>query len=521
MSAAVTEMSDRDTQPPSARADPVGVDVAGLGTAEPLPPARTSARLSPPMPDDRLFAWLLAVLLGLVAFGLRVFRINYPGQPIFDEAYYPPQSWEMLHNGYEYNRGYYFIVHPPFGKWNIAVGEWLFGYEPVGWRFSGAVVGAVAVVIMVMVTRRMTRSTLLGMVAGILLAADGLSFTLARIGLLDIFLQMWVLAGFACLVADRDFFRNRLAVAVTEGTVGRYGPRTTMRWWRLAGGIILGLACAVKWSGVWFLAIFAILSVVWDRGALRSAGVRGPTRATAIRSLPGALWALGVVPILSYLATWTGWFVNESSQGRHWAEQNPDTSYGFIPPVLRSLWHMHAEWLDFHNGLSKPHPWESGPWSWLVDGRPIALWNATETVNGDPIHRTVLMLGTPTLWWAFVPAAGWMLWRVIARRDWRAVAVLAGVAAGWASWLINLERTMFIFYMAPVVPFFVLGLTIMLGDVLGRPWAAPRRRMWGLIGLSVGVGLVVATYIFFFPALTGLPLGEFGWEARIWFPSWL
>src|SRR5690606_214458 len=128
---------------------------------------------------------------------------------------------------------------------------------------------------------RMTRSTMLGMVAGVLLAADGLSFTLARIGLLDIFLQMWVLAGFACLVADRDFFRGRLALAVSEGTLGPRGPRTSFRWWRLAGGIILGLACSVKWSAVWFLALFAILSVLWDRAALRSAGVRRPTRATA------------------------------------------------------------------------------------------------------------------------------------------------------------------------------------------------------------------------------------------------
>ena len=35
---------------------------------------------------------------------------------IFDEAYYPVEAQEMLRFGYEDNRGYMFIVHPPLGQ---------------------------------------------------------------------------------------------------------------------------------------------------------------------------------------------------------------------------------------------------------------------------------------------------------------------------------------------------------------------------------------------------------------------
>ena len=42
---------------------------------------------------------------------------------MFDEAYYPPQAAELLRWGFEYNRGYTFIVHPPLGKWLIAAGQ--------------------------------------------------------------------------------------------------------------------------------------------------------------------------------------------------------------------------------------------------------------------------------------------------------------------------------------------------------------------------------------------------------------
>ncbi len=81
------------------------------------------------------------------------------------------------------------------------------------------------------------------------------------------------------------------------------------------------------------------------------------------------------------------------------------------------------------------------------------------------------MIGTPTLWLAFAPALVWTVWRLVARRDPAALTVLVGIAAGWLTWFINLDRTMFIFYMAPALPFFVLAVILALQDVLGPPAA--------------------------------------------------
>src|SRR3712207_9303598 len=99
---------------------------------------------------------------------------------------------------------------PPLGKWLIAGGIGLFGYDSFGWRFPSAVAGSIAVVVLTRLTRRLTGSTLLGLVAGLLLALDGLAFTLSRIGLLDVFLQVFVLSAVACLVVDRDRVRERI-----------------------------------------------------------------------------------------------------------------------------------------------------------------------------------------------------------------------------------------------------------------------------------------------------------------------
>jgi dolichyl-phosphate-mannose--protein O-mannosyl transferase len=495
--------------PPAAAAPPVW--------RRPFPRPRLDT--APPLPGDRRLAWVLTALLGLATLVSRLWNLSYPRDLLFDEAYYPPEAQELLTWGHEYNRGYSFIVHPPLGKWFIALGEQLFGYNSFGWRFPSAVAGAVAVVLLVRLTRRLTGSTLLGLVAGLLLALDGFSFTLSRIGLLDVFLQVLVLAAVACLVVDRDRVRARIRAAAD---VPEHGFRLGPRGWRIAAGVLFGAACAVKWSGIWFLAFFAVLSLFWDRAAWRDAGVAGPTRTVLRRSLPGALWALAAVPVLTYLASFTGWFLGETSQGKAWAQQNPDTAWPWIPDALRSLWHEHAMWLRFHNGLDTPHPWESGPWSWLVTGRPILLWNPQGLTDesGGQIVRYILMVGTPTLWFLFAPAMLWLGWRIVARRDPAAILAAVGIAAGWGSWFLNLERTMFIFYMAPVVPFFVLAVTLLLQDVLGRRTEPEWRRQAGLAAVVLYVAVVAVTFVFFYPVLAGQPLPHAEWLQRMWFPSW-
>jgi dolichyl-phosphate-mannose--protein O-mannosyl transferase len=483
------------------------------------PLARPRRDRIPPLPDDARLSWVLTAVLGVVSLASRLWGITYPRRLLFDEAYYPPEAHELLTWGFEYNRGYSFIVHPPLGKWLIGVGEQLFGNNSLGWRFPSAVAGAVAVVVLVRLARRLTGSTLLGLLAGLLLALDGFSFTLSRIGLLDGFLQVLVLAAVACLVVDRDNVRARVR-AMTDVPAGGLGLGP--RGWRIAAGLLFGCACAVKWSGIWFLAFFAVLSLFWDRAAWREAGVRRPSPVALRRGLPGALWALAAVPVLTYLASFTGWFLGETSQGKVWAQQNPETAFPFVPDALRSLWHEHTRWLTFHNHLSTPHPWESGPWSWLVDGRPILLWNPQGLTDaaGDQVVRYILMLGTPTLWLAFAPGLLWLIWRIAARRDPAATTVAVGIAAGWLTWFVNLDRTMFIFYMAPVVPFFVLAVTLALQDVIGPPRADPFPRQVGLGAVCLYVALVAATFVFFYPVFTGQPLSHADWLLRMWFPSW-
>jgi dolichyl-phosphate-mannose-protein mannosyltransferase len=492
------------------------VAIAGPGLpARPEAPPSRADRLLVPMPADRWLSWLYAGIVTLLAAVLRLWGVGFPPEKVFDELYYATEGSEVLRQGYENNPSYMFIVHPPLGKWLIAAGIKVFGNDSVGWRVPAALAGSVSVLILVRVVRRMTRSTLLGCVAGLLLALDGLSVVLSRFALLDIFVAAFVLAGFACLVIDRDQARVRLAAG--DDRTG-LGPRP----WRLAGGALLGLSCAVKWSGIWFVIAFAVLSVAWDRAARRSAGAGLPSLTVARRDLPNAVLGLGVAPVAAYLLAWSGWFLGENSYGRHWADTHTEY-WSWLPGPIRSLIHYHWEMWHFHAHLTTPHVYQSGPWSWLVTGRPVLFYYPKDPTGCGAAScvRSVLAVGTPALWWAFVPAVLWIVWLAATRRDWRAFSVLFAFGAGWVSWFSIPGRTMFLFYMAPLVPFLVIAVTLVLGEVLGPARAGDTRRLLGLLGVCCYVALVAIDLAWLWPILTGQLISYDAWHARIWFPSWI
>ncbi len=150
--------------------------------------------------------------------------------------------------------------------------------DPFGWRVASAVVGSLMVLVMVRLARRMTGSTLLGVVAGLLLCFDGLQFVLSRLALLDIFLAFFLLCAVSCLVADRDWGRARLARLAARTAVGAdsLGPGARAAAAALAAARRAcgsGSASARKWSAVFLLAAFGLLVWAWDAGraAARSA----------------------------------------------------------------------------------------------------------------------------------------------------------------------------------------------------------------------------------------------------------
>ncbi|GAA4225074.1 phospholipid carrier-dependent glycosyltransferase [Actinomadura meridiana] len=554
--------------------------------------------LAPAIPGSPAASWIGPILVTVFAGFLRFYRLGSPHAVVFDETYYAKDALALLKFGWEHNtvdnadkmliadqhadiwgNGPSFVAHPPFGKWMIAIGEWMFGATPFGWRFMPAVAGTLSVLILCRVARRMTGSTLLGCAAGLLLALDGLAFVTSRAALLDVFVMFWILAGFACIVNDRDRSRRVLAEKIGRGDTSLYGPSSSphpppfngraslgpflAHGWRWGAGVCLGLACATKWTGVFYVAAFGLMVLLWDYGARRAAGVRSPFTGTLLLEAAPAFAQLVIVGLVTYLATWWGWIFKPGGWGRGDA-----SSHVLLRPfeAMPDLWRYHKQMFDFHVGLDDKHPYQSWPWDWPILKRPVAFFYNEPKSGCDGAarcSREILGIGTPALWWGAVAALIALVFIWVLLRDWRAGSVLWAFLAGWLTWFPSAfsERTMFLFYATPLIPFMVLAVVLVLGYLMGpapawfggahaarpgeldgdldghdgvegfdgahpvRPSSPPPgagvRRLIGAAAAGAFLLVVLANFAYFYPILAAETIPYDDWHARIWFGSWV
>lgn len=523
--------------------------------------------------SENATAWLASIAVALLALFLRLWRLGEPRAFAFDETYYAKDAWSLLNFGYvrEYRDGAdeallagnvtnqwgqdpSMIVHPEAGKALIALGEQAFGMNPFGWRVASAIVGALTVLVMCRLARRLTGSTLLGCIAGLLLALDGLHLVLSRLALLDVFLAFWLVCAVACLVADRDWMRARLARHAEGRPRGRvsegWGPVRGLlfRPWLLAGGVCFGLAVGTKWTALFPMAALCVLAWLWSAGARRAIGVRRPALRSAVADGIPAFVHLVLVGLVVYTLTWTGWLAHagdyeqalSDSQyamhdgGEQWpTATEPDaTGVGEVAQSLRSLASYHRDMYVFHTQFldDADHSYASSPWGWLLLNKPVGVdaqldiqpgEQGCTAPEGSDCLRQVLLLGTPMIWWAGALALIYGVIRWVGARDWRYGLAVVGAASAWLPWLRYDDRPIFLFYGVAILPFTVLALTLTLGRILGTDRRPSARRTAGVIAVGSFLVLVVLNAAWFWPIWTDELLTHGEWLDRVWFRRWI
>ncbi len=523
--------------------------------------ATLSARLLAPIHENPWTSWAVTAVVTIFAGVLRLVELGRPARLVFDETYYVKQAFSLLTLGYEgrwgedpnldFAAGDFsdlgtdadYVVHPAVGKWMIALGMRFFSPDdPVGWRIGAAIIGTLSVLVVVRIGRRLFGSTMLGAVAGLFLAVDGIHLVMSRISILDVFLSFWALCGFGAILLDREQYRRRLALVAARdltrpATTGRYsdpwGPRVGMRWWLVVAGICLGLASGVKWSGIYFVAVFGLFVVAWTVTARRAIGVRFWVGGGAVRDGASAFFTLVPTAAATYVLTWIPWFLNPNSYLRNWASDvnaHADVPQRtWLPDAINSWWEYHLRMWSFHNGLTSEHTYMSNPLGWLVQYRPTSFaWRSLESDRGaelvcgaDRCASAILAVGNPVVWWGGALALLVVIWAALRRRDWRAWAILAGYLAGYAPWLLYMKRTIFTFYTVAFVPYVALALTFALALLLGSGRTPLRERRPGIWILAFVVVAALAAGAFFWPVWTNQWVPYWYWNAHMFLPSWI
>jgi dolichyl-phosphate-mannose--protein O-mannosyl transferase len=467
----------------------------------------------------RSLRWLAPLVVTAIAAVLRLINIGHPHQLAFDETYYVKDAWSLWTLGYEGTWGEgandafvtlqqlplseqgSFIVHPPLGKWLIALGMAIGGPDnSAGWRLATALLGTASVLLVYLIARMLSGSIVVATVAGLLIALDGLSIVLSRIALLDGILTFFVLLGVLFVLLDRRRTIPLLERRDPEAPDPFWGPILWRRPWLIAAGLALGAACAVKWSGLYVLAAFGLYVVVTDALARRRAGViLWPTDA-AFRQGPVSFLLLVFPALAVYLISWTGWFVTAGGYDRQ-SDANP----------LVALWKYHQSMLGFHVGLNRGHPYASPAWEWPFLLRPTAVWVGTDPAPCGVDHCMAVISAVPNpLIWVLRQPVG------------PEISVpLVGLAATYIPWLLFPERTIFQFYTVVMVPFLVIALALTLRVIAGRRDDPLYRRQSGERTVLIFLVFVVLVSAFFYPLWAGISVPYDFWRLHNWLPGWV
>ena len=417
---------------------------------------------------------LAAILLGMIAEALFVFRLGVPHKLMFDEVYYVPAAKTLWALDHPVN-----IEHPLVGKELIGLGIKLFGDTGFGWRFFSTF-AASAVVTGVFVIGWLTfRRMRPAVIAALLTIVNMTVFVQARIAMLDGFMAAFLVLSIAAMLwamRGPDWVRSRMALAA----------------------MLLGLAAGAKWTAVPFLGFAGLTFILVRIRDARRAGrdlesalyARGQPHWPGIATLP-ALLILGCVAIATYCATFAPAF---------FYAQDPLTWQGLPAFQLR----MYRE----QTQVLPPHPYQSSWWSWPLLVRPI--WYLYEPVDGAV--RGILMLGNPVVMWGGLIAIlaclyGW--WR---DRSWRLLGVVALWAGAYLIWAAIPKSLGFIYYYYPASIF----LSLALGAAFDHfAWLRERHAdRWFL-------ALAVALFGYFYPIISAEALaGPQSFHYWMWFPTW-
>jgi dolichyl-phosphate-mannose-protein mannosyltransferase len=518
-------------------------------------------------------SFVAIAVLGVLffAFMCRFWGLSRFNEPVFDEVYFATY-------GYNYLKGIeFFDVHPPLGKYIIAIGLWIFQFLPLqqagsgtegvatisafGYRWIGAAFGTLIPLWVGILAYKIGHRISFGVIAGMLTALDGLLIVESRYALINTYLLTFGLLGLICFLMAVD---------------RRHG-RT---FWLILAGIGLGACWSVKWNGLGFLlAVYGFYALALLLSWIAPKAMHDPDSSTATNSLtplyppiesersdlettdtpettPKAPAKLGILAKFQQNRT-ARIPANNSLRG---AARIPlplfALTLAIVPAIVYRLswiyhlkiapsygfWEMQKQILGYHSqvggnvGDTHPYcsPWYS--WPWMI--RPVGYYFKSWQAEGKTTVIDVHAFGTPVLWWfstlailgTLIIVALW-LWRIgrdDRLRQFHLVAavhlvspinlsvgsfIAIGYAANFLPWMLVSRCTYIYHYMGASLFSFLA-----LAWVLDRVWQRPELQLRAIAPTVILICFVA--FLFWSPIFLGLPLSREAFELRMWMTSW-
>lgn len=489
---------------------------------------------------------ILLFLILLFSLITKSWRLYYPDEYVFDEVYVRFTAEEIAKNNpetwvwdYPSPKGFaYGWSHPQFGKSIMAGFIKLFGQNSLSSRLAPMIAGVLISILVFLISKFLfPKNPNIWLLAAFLTSLDGLILVLSRIGLADTMLTLFLLNAFYFLLKSNY--------------------KLSALFW--------GMAVSTKWSAVYFLPLLMIITIVdqkWQKNTHQLI-----KNIFKIFTIMGIYVGIGpIIQVTKNLANIVYESVSTNNDQLIKSSINPkllwsfllDYKLFFLIGTLFILWYIYVssklqkkynifkiifnavtsyfgigtfvyltsyfplfyiygvdKFIDlqnqmywYHTGLDATHPYQSQAFSWPLDIRPVWLW----VDYGKETVANIYALGNPIIFWAGTISIFFVIGYYYISRKKQIFYLLTAYFAFWLPWTFS-PRIMFLYHYLPSVPYLCIILSFTLNTTSSL---AKITKYLPLLFIL----MTIATFIFFYPYWTGIPVHTDQVNRFIWLKSW-
>lgn len=401
--------------------------------------------------------------------------VSYLNSTYFDEIYFARTAYEHIHNlpVYEW-------THPPMGKLLMAIPILFMGMTTFAYRLMGNLAGICMIPAIYVLAKMLFKDTKWGVLAAIIMAADGMHFVQSRLGTADGFLVLFIILEY--------LFMYRYILQADEA----YKKRIWSLFW---SGLFMGLAISVKWSGV-FAAIG--LAIIFFLNLIREIVIeKKKWNKERTLTIIACIWFFVLIPIAIYVLSYVPMMRQENA---------------YIRDVSSFM-----SWQDlmyhYHHDLVATHPYSSEWYTWPITQKSLLYWVGN---TSDGAITRIALIGNPAIWWFSIPCMIFTfiaaIWYSIKKKDFKLWFLIIPIVAMMSAY-VGVPRIMFLYHYFPILPF------VMLTIVAFMKWICEKVKNDYLIYVFVAV--IVIVFMMFYPIYSGFPTSVKYIKDLQWLKTWI
>ena len=412
-------------------------------------------------------------------------EISYYDETFFDEIYHARNALEIAKGQLIYSH-----VHPLLGTGIIALGIQIFGMNPFGFRFMGALFGVLMLPLIYLIGNKLFKNERLSLIATLLMSVDFMHLTTSRIATLEPFSVFFILLMYYFMI---DFVSNDFTKTSYKKLLIKLG----------LAGLAMSLGWACKWTVIYASVGLAIMLFVYLFNEYNK---------------------------VKYNST----LINIYKKRFVWTIIYCFIMFVFLPYVIYNLAYVYVvlsripangliDYLvnvyeytigifNYHVNLQATHPFQSEWYHWIINAKPI--WYYITKVDG--VVKSISCFNNPLISIVGIVGVIYTLYSAIVNKSNSAFIICLGY---FSSLLPNvfIGRCLFSYHYYPAYPFLILAIVYMIMKAkLNINNEAYVKRL-----TTIFLGISVFLFVIFLPIITGFSTTDAYINGVLrWFEGW-